>query len=36
MGALSSAQNGSLEALVYFLKVKEGYSIRKMEKDKWI
>jgi hypothetical protein len=28
-----SAQNGNLEVLVYFLKVKQ---VRKMERDKWI
>jgi hypothetical protein len=33
---VSSAQNGNLEVPVCFLKVKQGYTIRKMEEDKWI
>jgi hypothetical protein len=33
---MSSAQNGNLEVPVYFLKVKQGYTVRKMEKDKWV
>jgi hypothetical protein len=31
-----SAQNGDLEVPVYFFKVKQGCTIRKMEKDKRI
>jgi hypothetical protein len=36
MRLLSSDRNGSLEAPVDFLKAKQGYIFRKMEKDKWI
>jgi hypothetical protein len=30
-GGWSSARNGNLEVPVYFLKVKQGYTVRKME-----
>jgi hypothetical protein len=30
------ARNGHLEVPVYFLKSKQGYTVRKMEKDKLI
>jgi hypothetical protein len=29
-----SARNGNLEVLLYFLKAKQGYTVRKMGKDK--
>jgi hypothetical protein len=32
----SSARNGNLEVPVYFLKAKQGYTTRKIGKDKWI
>jgi hypothetical protein len=32
----SSARNGNLEVPVSFLKPKQGYTVRKMEKDEWI
>jgi hypothetical protein len=31
-----SAQNGNLAVPVYFLKVRQAYTARKMEEDKWI
>jgi hypothetical protein len=31
-----SAENVNLEVLVYFLKAKQGYSVRGIERDKWI
>jgi hypothetical protein len=31
-----NARNGNLEVPVYFLKAKQGYTLRKTEKDKWI
>jgi hypothetical protein len=34
--AKSSARNGNLEVAVYFLKAKQGYTVRKVEKGKWI
>jgi hypothetical protein len=33
---VSSARNRNLEEPVDFLKAKQGYTVRKMEKDKWI
>jgi hypothetical protein len=31
-----SAQNGNSAVSVYFLKVRQAYTARKMEEDKWI
>jgi hypothetical protein len=31
--SLTSARNGNLEVPVYFLKAKQGYIVRKIEKD---
>jgi hypothetical protein len=31
-----SAGNGNLEVPVYSLKAKQGYTVRKMETDKWL
>jgi hypothetical protein len=33
---ITGARNENLEVPVYFLKAKQGYTVRKMEKDKWI
>jgi hypothetical protein len=30
-----SARNGNVEVPIYFLKAKQGYTVRKMETDKW-
>jgi hypothetical protein len=32
----SRAQNGNSEVQVYFINVKNGYTVRKIENDKWI
>jgi hypothetical protein len=32
----SSARNGNLEVSVYFLKAKQGHTVRKIEGNKWI
>jgi hypothetical protein len=34
LSTTTSARNGNLEVPVYFLKVKQGHAVRKMEKDK--
>jgi hypothetical protein len=31
-----NARNGNVEVPVYFSKAKQGYSVRKIEKDKWV
>jgi hypothetical protein len=36
MSAISNARNVNLQVPVYFLKGKQGYTVRKMEEDKWI
>jgi hypothetical protein len=36
MSPVSSGKNVNLEVPVYFLKAKHGYTVRKMEKDKWM
>jgi hypothetical protein len=33
---VESVRNGNVEVPVYFLKAKQGYTVRKMEQDKWI
>jgi hypothetical protein len=33
---MTSVRNGNLEVPAYFLKARQRYTIRKMEKDKWI
>jgi hypothetical protein len=32
---IANAQNGNVDVLVYVLQVKQGYTVRKMEKDKY-
>jgi hypothetical protein len=32
----TSAESGNFEVPVYFLKAKQGYTIKKMGKDKWM